>query len=39
VNYFDVRTVSGAILSLARRQQNVLVAIDGRGGRTPLSCP
>ena len=32
MNYFDLRTVSEAILSLASRQQVVLVAIDGRGG-------
>jgi len=28
MNYFDLRTVSEAILDLARRQQAVLVAID-----------
>jgi uridine kinase len=32
MNYFDLRTVSEAILDLARRQQVVLVAIDGPGG-------
>jgi hypothetical protein len=31
-NYFDLGTVSKAILALARRQPIVLVAIDGTGG-------
>jgi uridine kinase len=32
MNYFDLGTVSEAILDLTRRQQVVLVAIDGTGG-------